>query len=63
MTGEMSRIAGSLRSLGEELDDLAFDRLREAVADGEIERPPDDKRIMQARRAIEKAAAILDSLD
>jgi len=42
---------------------MAFDRLREAVADGEVTRPPDDKKLMQARRAIEKAAAVLRQLD
>ncbi len=52
-----------LESVASELDEIAFDRLREAVADGEVARPPDDKKLMQARRAIEKAAAILRQLD
>lgn len=55
-------IVDRLRSIGEELDEIAFDRLREAVADGEVERPPDDKRLMQARRAIEKAARVLEEI-
>jgi hypothetical protein len=52
-----------LESIGAELDDIAFDRLREAVAEGELSRPADDKKLMQARRAIEKAAGILRQLD
>ena len=36
--------------------------LREAVADGEVTRPVDDKKLMQARRAIEKAAGVLRQL-
>lgn len=61
MTG-YGTLAERLRAIGEEIDQIAFDQLREAVTDGEIERPASDKRLMQARRAIEKAAAILDDL-
>jgi hypothetical protein len=46
-----------LEAIAAELDDLAFDQLREAVADGATARPVDDRRLMQARRAIDKAAA------
>lgn len=52
-----------LESVAADLDELAFDRLREASADGEVARPDDDKRLMQARRAIEKAATVLRQLD
>jgi hypothetical protein len=52
-----------LEAIAADLDELAFDRLREAVADGEVARPPEDKKLMQARRAIEKAAAVLRQLD
>ena len=52
-----------LEAVAADLDELAFDRLREAVAEGEVTRPPDDKQLMQARRAIEKAATILRRLD
>jgi hypothetical protein len=52
-----------LESIAADLDEMAFDRLREAVADGEVTRPADDKQLMQARRAIEKAAAVLRQLD
>ena len=56
-------LADRLDALVEELDDLAFDRLREAVADGATARPPGDKELTRARRAVEKAAHILRTLD
>ena len=51
-----------LTAIGADIDEIAFDALREAVADGEMQRPVDDKKLMQARRAIEKAAGILRQL-
>ena len=47
-----------LESNAADLDEMAFARLREAVADGELVRPTDDKKMMQARRANEKAAGV-----
>ena len=61
--GEYATFVERLESVAADLDELAFDRLREAVADGETTRPVDDKKLMQARRAIEKAAAVLRQLD
>ena len=61
--GEYAELVQRLESIAADIDELAFDRLREAVADGEITRPPDDKRLMQARRAVEKAAGVLRQLD
>lgn len=63
MSGEYSAFADRLEQLAADLDDFAFDRLREAVADGETRRPPEDKKLMQARRAIEKATNVLRQLD
>lgn len=63
MTGEYAEFVDRLEAIAADLDELAFDRLREAVAEGEVARPSDDKRLMQARRAIEKAAAVLRQLD
>ena len=63
MAGEYDEFIERLESIAADLDELAFDRLREAVADGEVARPPEDKKLMQARRAIEKAAAVLRQLD
>jgi hypothetical protein len=56
-------LADRLAAVGADIDEIAFDALREAVADGEVQRPVEDKKLMQARRAIEKAAAILRQLD
>ena len=63
MTDRYRAVVERLESIAADLDDLAFDRLREAVADGELSRPVEDKRLMQARRAIEKAATVLRQLD
>jgi hypothetical protein len=52
-----------LESVAADIDEIAFDQLREAVADGAVERPAADKKLMQARRAIEKAATLLRQLD
>ncbi|MDX2382280.1 MAG: hypothetical protein QNM02_21285 [Acidimicrobiia bacterium] len=52
-----------LESIAADIDEIAFDQLREAVADGAVERPIGDKQLMQARRAIEKAAGVLRQLD
>jgi exonuclease VII small subunit len=61
--GEFAEFVERLESVAADLDEPRFDRLREAVADGEVTRPTDDKKLMQARRAIEKAAGVLRQLD
>jgi hypothetical protein len=61
--GDYATLVERLESIAADLDEMAFDRLREAVADGEVARPTDDKKLMQARRAIEKAAGVLRQLD
>ena len=57
-----AELATRLRSIAEELDDAAFDLLNRAVADGATSRPVEDKALTQARRAVEKAATLLESL-
>ncbi len=59
---DFDSIADRLEAIVADLDELAFDRLREAVADGARTRPDSDKTITQARRAVEKAAHLLRSL-
>lgn len=54
--------AERLDQIADDLDEVAFDQLREASADGEIERPASDKTLMQARRAIAKAAYLLRTI-
>ena len=63
MSGDYGALVERLETIAADLDEMAFDRLREAVADGEVVRPADDKKLMQARRAIEKAAAVLRQID
>ena len=60
---DVGSIADRLETIVADLDELAFDRLREAVADGHTVRPESDKTLTQARRAVEKAAHLLRSLD
>lgn len=58
---DLDAIADRLESIVADLDEIAFDRLREAMAEGARERPAADRAITQARRAIEKAAHLLRS--
>ncbi|MEN9646117.1 MAG: hypothetical protein RL238_2786 [Actinomycetota bacterium] len=58
MSGSYDHLADRLDALAEELDELMFDQLREAAAE-KSGRPADDKRLTQARRAIEKASHLL----
>jgi hypothetical protein len=48
-------IVERLRSIEEELRDLAYERLRAATEDGHDTALADEKRVLQARRAIERA--------
>ena len=53
-----------LRSLGEELSDIAMDLLRNAMSAEDHERVAAanlERRVTRARRSIEKAIALLDS--
>ncbi len=60
---DLGAIADRLEAIVADLDEMAFDRLREAVADGATERPRADKELTKARRAAEKAARILRDLE
>lgn len=55
-------LAERLRSVLDDLDELAFDRLREAVADGATSRPTSDRELAKARRSVEKAVRVLEVL-
>jgi hypothetical protein len=52
-------LADRLDAIVAELDEVAFDQLSEAVNDGATTRPESDKQLVQARRAVEKAAHVL----
>jgi hypothetical protein len=58
MSGPYDTLANRLDAVAEELDEMMFDQLREASA-ARGGRPVDDKRLTQARRAIEKASRLL----
>ena len=55
-------LADQLEAVVAEIDEVSFDLLQQAVADGATARPPADKTLTQARRAVEKAAALLRQL-
>ena len=61
MSDRTERLAERLEQIGEDIDELAFDLLRAAASTGV--RPEEDKVLLQARRAVTKAAAVLRSLD
>jgi hypothetical protein len=54
-------IVEKLRVIEEDLRDLAYSKLRVA-ATGDSDAAKDEKRVLQARRAIEKAIRALDEL-
>jgi len=59
---DYSDLIDRIEAIAAEIDDVAFDQLREASAEGELARPASDRRLMQARRALEKAAEALRSI-
>ena len=63
MAGEFDEIRSRLEAIAEELADLAIVRLRESIDAGGHELPVDERRLTRARRAVEKAAAILAEPD
>jgi hypothetical protein len=56
-------IANRLNGIAEELTEVSVDLLREAVEAGAGQRPAMDKKLSQARRAVEKAARALEPDD
>lgn len=58
MNGNYDHLADRLDAVVTDLDEVMFDQLREAAA-AKAGRPADDKRLTQARRAIEKASRLL----
>ena len=63
MAGEFEGIRGRLEVIAEELADLAIVRLRESIDAGGSELPIDERRLTRARRAVEKAIAVLREPD
>ena len=63
MPGEFDEIRSRLESIAEELADLAIQRLRESIDAGGEEMPIDERRLTRARRAVVKAAHLLEEPD
>lgn len=63
MAGELDDLRRRLEAISEELADLAIERLRESIDAGGSELPIDERRLTRARRAVEKAMAILSERD
>ena len=63
MAGEFEDLRRRLDGIAEELADLALQRLRESIDAGGTELPVDERRLTRARRAVEKASAILQEPD
>ena len=63
MAGEFDEIRGRLEGIAEELADLAMVRLQESIDAGGNELPVDERRLTRARRAVEKAAHLLEEGD
>lgn len=63
MAGEFDDIRRRLEGISEELTDLAIERLKESIDAGGAELPVDERRLTRARRAVDKAAAILAEPD
>ena len=57
-SGDLEHLRERLESMAEELADLAIDRLRSAV-EGDAGAAAEERRLTRARRAVEKAAALL----
>jgi hypothetical protein len=63
VAGELDDIRRRLEAISEELADLAILRLKECIDAGGTELPVDERRLTRARRAVERAAAILAQPD
>ena len=57
---DVDDLVQSLQSIEEQLRDLAYDRLRVAAEDGDAEAVADERKVQQARRAVEKAIHALE---
>lgn len=56
---DVEDIRRRLQAISEELGDAAMERLRAAIDEGATAVPTDEKLINRARRAVERAVAIL----
>lgn len=59
MSAELEQLSERLEAIAEELADLAIEALRESIDADLPERAADERRITKARRAVERAVALL----
>ena len=52
---DVDDIVMQLRAIEERLRDRAYDRLRAAAEEGDADAAADEKKLLQARRAVERA--------
>lgn len=62
MAADFRDISERLEAIAEEIDDAALDRLREAVAAGATKPSAEDRLLGRARRAVTKAARLLQDM-
>jgi hypothetical protein len=60
---DLTNLVERLQAIVEDLDEIAFDRLRLAASQGQRSRPDDDRELTKARRAVEKAVVVLRRID
>lgn len=61
--GDHQDLIVQLESVADALGDRALDALRAAVESGATHRPAEEKALVRARRAVDKAVHILRDLD
>jgi len=61
MTDEFHDLAQQLQGIEERLRELAYDRLRVAAEEGDDDAARQEKQILTARRAVERAIRALSS--
>ena len=61
--GDHQDLVAQLEAIGEVLTDRAIEVLRTAIEEGSGERPIEEKELVKAQRAVDKAARILRALD
>jgi hypothetical protein len=62
VVADLEGLRARLEGIAEELSDAAMDVLRQALEEGAVGRPDAERRITQARRAVERAAAALGAI-
>lgn len=62
LSAEFEDVVSQLRSISDILDERAMSMLRDAIEAGATKPTSQEKTVIQARRAIEKAIGLLDKL-